>query len=123
MMHRKLSTLLTAAMLIAACLTVHARPQDSLSGDWKARFETDGSERTFYLEMRTSDWKHNHTWGNTLKPSEFYGLDPNLAAADASARFELRREVGTLAFDGSFRSAKGSGTFRFTPSQIGRAHV
>jgi len=28
----------------------------------------------------------------------------------------LRREAGTLAFDGAFRSGKGSGTFRFTPS-------
>jgi len=116
MMYRKLTTLFTAAILIAAALTVHARPQDSLSGEWEARFETEGSGRTFYLETRTSEWKHDHTWGNSHKPGEFYGLDPKLATADGPARFELRREAGTLAFDGAFRSGKGSGTLRFTPS-------
>src|SRR5882757_3799752 len=54
--------------------------------------------------------------GQLHKPSEFYGLDPNLTSTDGPARFELRREAGTLAFDGSFHAGKGSGAFRFTSS-------
>src|SRR5712671_4819580 len=117
MMNRKRTAFFSATILIAAALTAHARAQDSLAGEWQAHFESQGTDRgTFHLEMRTSDWKHNHTWGNSHKPSEFYGLDPNLASTNGPARFELRREAGTLAFDGNFRAGKGSGAFRFTPS-------
>ena len=94
MIYRKLTTLFTAAILIVAAQTVHARSQDSLTGDWQSHFENEGSDRAFYLEMRTSDWRHNHTWGNSHKPGEFYGLDSNVAAADGPAHFGHGAERG-----------------------------
>jgi len=52
-----------------------------------------GTDRgTFYLEMRTFDWKQNHTWGNSHKPSEFYGLDLIFLNRWPGRFVELRRE-------------------------------
>src|SRR5256885_8743026 len=117
MTSKKRTVLLTSLALFAATLPLAAHPQDSVTGDWHARFESEsGKTATFYLEMRTSDWKHNHTWGDTHKPTEFASLDPKLAATGGPAHFELRREAGTLSFEGNFHSGTGSGSFRFSAS-------
>src|SRR4029077_8187486 len=120
MLMRKLTPFVTAAILVAAALTVHGWAQESLKGEWQGRFESGGAERgTFYLEVRTSDWRHNHSWGETHKADEFSGLDANLAAKDGPAHFELRREAGTLAFDGTFRGGKGTAAFHSnTPAEF-----
>src|SRR5215467_14277991 len=110
MILRKISAYVTAILLIAAAVTVHGWAQDVSSGDWKARFDSDGNSHTiFYLEMRMSDRRQTHTWGDTHKLSDFAGLDPSLASKDGPAQFELRREAGTMTFEGSFHSGQGAG--------------
>lgn len=57
--------------------------------------------------------------GKTYRRAEFTGLSD--AAIDAETRtdvrFELRREAGTIAFEGSFRRGRGAGQFTFTPDR------
>lgn len=114
---RQFTTFLTAIVLIAGAVTVHSWAQESLGGEWRAKFDRGAREAgTMYLELRTSSGKHTRNWGNTQKAGDFAGLDAGLASKDGTARFELRREAGTLAFAGSFRGGEGKGDFQFTPN-------
>ena len=54
--------------------------------------------------------------GQSFPIEELAGLPANDDQFTVSSvKFELRREAGTLAFDGSFRDGRGAGLFTFTP--------
>src|SRR5438477_610704 len=65
---------------------------------------------------RSGDWDGGWNMGQTFDVSDISGLpgaDEHLTAA--AVKFELRREAGTLGFDGSFRDGRGAGLFTFVP--------
>ena len=61
--------------------------------------------------------------GQSFPIDELSGLPANDEQFTVgSVKFELRREAGTLAFEGAFRDGRGAGLFTFAPraAYIGR---
>ena len=95
--------------------------QSDIHGTWTAELH---SGRVF-LQVNTAappDWNRNGDWnggwnmGQTFDVSDISGLpgnDDNLTAS--TVKFELRREAGTLGFEGQFRDGRGAGLFTFAP--------
>jgi hypothetical protein len=113
--------MLTALALIAL-QAVSGRAQTSdVHGTWTA--ELHGGR--VFLQVRTAappDWnrgndgRNDWSLGQSFPVDELTGLPGNDdALTAATVKFELRREAGTLAFDGAFRDGRGAGLFTFAP--------
>src|SRR5204862_6997665 len=104
-MHALALGLLAASPLVAVART------HPLSGSWTASIDDDHAEMLDF-SMRTSRHENN---GTRFPIADFTGLTPALvrSASAVNAHFELRREAGTIAYDGSFRNGEGAGTFTF----------
>ena len=117
---RKFMMGLGVVMLMTAVLTMRplrSRADDSIQGDWHARFISETNCVCIDLEVERSSWGHRSNWGNTHKISDFSGLDANIATAkDSPVHFELRRDAGIMSFDGRFHDGQGSGKFSFSAS-------
>ena len=113
---------LLAVVASVACQTIPGRAQTAdINGTWTA--ELHGGK--VFLQVRTApppDWNRSSDWnggwniGQSFPVDELSGLpgnDDQLTAA--SVRFALRREAGTLGFEGAFRDGRGAGLFTFTP--------
>ena len=61
----------------------------------------------------------SHQNGMTLPAAAFTGLSASQiqAAVMTPVQFELRREAGTVAYEGTFRNGNGAGQFTFTPDR------
>lgn len=103
-------------------LTVTASAQTTdIHGTWTAELRNGEA----FVQIRTPpppDSDHGNSpygeWsmGQNVPLDQLAGLpvtDPQFTAANI--KFELRREAGTLAFDGAFRDGRGAGLFTFTP--------
>jgi hypothetical protein len=90
--------------------------QSPLTGTWTAntRENKDGKIHVSF-ERRTEKGGRNQM-GQSYDYSELQGLS---AAQTQNGRvsFQLVREAGTIACEGSFTDGKGSGTFTFTPNR------
>jgi hypothetical protein len=65
---------------------------------------------------RTGDFRGGWNMGQTYPVEDLAGLPANDDRLTASSvKFEMRREAGTIAFDGSFRDGQGAGLFTFAP--------
>src|SRR5580704_16696338 len=113
----KFTLWLAAAILMTAALTARmprTAADDSIHGDWSAKFNEGSTCGCFNLEVERSSWGHHNTWGNTHKISDFVGLDANFATAkDSPVHFEMRRDAGIMNFDGRFHNGEGKGKFSF----------
>jgi hypothetical protein len=109
-------------LALVALQTASGRAQTTdVHGTWTA--ELRGGK--VFLQVRTApppEWNRSDDrrgdWslGQSFPVDELSGLPGNDESLTAAAvRFELRREAGTLAFDGAFRDGRGAGLFTFTP--------
>ena len=73
------------------------------------------------VSLAFSDHPHS-SHGATFAVDEFDGLKP-LLNANGAARFRLRRDAGTFAFDGVIRGGAGGGTMEFVPSETFAAEL
>lgn len=94
----------------AAILFLAAAANAEIRGTWTALRNDDPSRIQLNL-----DRPHNH-FGSTFYISDFGGLSADVVGSQGDVRFELRREAGMLAFDGSFLHGDGAGHFVFTPN-------
>ena len=93
--------------------------QGAIHGTWTAELHNG----KVFLQVRAPaprDWNDRGSgdWsmGQTLPIDELAGLPPNDEQLTASnVKFDMRREAGTLAFEGSFRDGRGAGLFTFAP--------
>ncbi len=91
------------------------RREIQLPGTWELRRADEPDAGRLYL--RLSD-RPGSTHGFMVAIADLAGLPAGLlSGGDGSAKFEVRRDAGTLAFDGVFRAGVGGGTFDFTPSR------
>ena len=92
---------------IAAVFGIPQRPQ---SGTWEIR-PTDDHTRVHLriVEQRSS-------WGSDVPLDRLEGLTrAQLEGAGGPVQFRIRRDAGTLTFDGVLRNSVGAGTFSFSP--------
>src|SRR4029078_1801678 len=101
--------LLVACMLLGGSVAAAAE----LRGTWGADAKGDDSGRLqFSLNARK-----NGNMGMGIPLSDFTGLSwaQVRSAARTPVHFTMRREAGTIEFDGTFRDEQGAGDFVFTP--------
>lgn len=101
---------LTLAILLAATAALA-----DISGAWTAT-ESDKKPGKMYFSMNRG---RHHQNGSTYDTSAFTGLSAAQINAPSSTpvQFELRREAGTVAFEGTFKKGNGAGQFSFTPNR------
>ncbi|MPZ20398.1 MAG: hypothetical protein GEV06_21155 [Luteitalea sp.] len=85
-------------------------PQDTLPGTWEIR-QTD-TTGTVHLRLVEG----NSSSSSNISIEQLEGLTAaQLADADGSVQFRLRRDAGTFTFEGILRRGVGAGTFSFMP--------
>lgn len=84
-------------------------------GAWTASADEKRPDR-FHISITRG---RNHNMGTTMKLSDFTGLTRAQidAATMTPVQFEMRREAGNAAFEGTFRKGKGAGQFTFTANR------
>jgi len=90
--------------------------QSVTSGEWTASVSKNESKINLNFERRPEKGR-KHQIGQSYEFSELQGLTREQTSQDGPVKFTLVREAGTIECEGSFQSGKGSGTFRFIPSQ------
>src|SRR5262245_30642490 len=104
--------------LALGAFAVPAFAQTDIHGTWTAELR----EGKVFLQVRTDppdragsgDYRGGWNMGQSYPVEELAGLPANDERFTASSiKFEMRREAGTLAFDGSFRDGRGAGLFTF----------
>src|SRR5262245_58225459 len=98
-----------------------SRAQSDIHGTWTAEIR----QGKVFLQVRTTppnDWTRSGDWngdwnmGQSFPVDELAGLPANDERLTASTvKFDLRREAGSLAMEGSFRDGRGAGLFNFAP--------
>ena len=105
-------------LLVASAAPVSA--QTDIHGTWTAEIRQ--GKVFLRSDAPPADWNRsgngNGDWnmGQSFPVDELSGLpanDEHLTVA--SVKFDLRREAGSLAFEGSFRDGRGAGLFTFAP--------
>lgn len=104
-MKRLLSTLVV-------CLVATSALAD-LEGAWTAQISDDGR-----LFINTTRHPFGN-WGMSHDISDFAGLTRTQVESQAQVpvQFQLRRDAGTIAFEGTFRRGFGAGQLTFTPNR------
>ncbi len=105
---------LTLVVSLFATAAFAASAFAATEGAWTASADEKRPDR-FYVNITRG---RNHNMGTTMKISDFTGL--TRAQIDAPTmtpvQFQMRREAGNSAFEGTFKNGKGAGQFTFTPS-------
>ncbi|HEX9981645.1 MAG TPA: 4-hydroxy-3-methylbut-2-enyl diphosphate reductase [Thermoanaerobaculia bacterium] len=85
-----------------------------IRGSWNGSLRN-SEPGMIHLELKHQSSHH----GNSMPIGSFTGLSAAQvnAATATPATFSLRREAGTVAFDGAFKQGHGGGEFVFTPSE------
>lgn len=116
---RRFTLFLSALLLVAGALELSAATVTT-RGSWTASLAEKSSNE---LYIRTMHHRSNN--GQTLPLSEIGNLSLSQirSSAQTPVNFELRREAGTIAFEGVFKDGDGAGHFTFTPSSTYEASL
>ena len=104
--------ILAAILALFQALTGQTQTATDINGTWTAELRS----AKVFLQVRTAPpaewngdrWGGDWSTGQTLAVDEFAGLPANDERLSAEQiKFELHREAGTLAFQGSFRDGRG----------------
>ena len=112
-----MSALAIALFAIASSQGAALAQQGELTGEWKASLDAEKPEKIHLSFERRNERGGRQQMGSDYEFSDLTGLSRAQAQSGGAARFTLAREAGTIECEGSFQNGKGSGTFRFTPSQ------
>jgi len=102
----KLILAFAAAFLLA--FTANAE----LHGTWTVDHSWKSDAGTIQLNLN----RPHHQFGSSFPIAALSGLTAADVDSQGDVKFELRREAGTIAFEGSFLHGQGAGHFVFTPS-------
>ena len=97
------------AVVTAATQVTAAAAQDG-GGTWEIR--PSGTDGVVHLRLA----EPNSSTGSNVRVEQLDGLTAaQLTGAGGPVRFRLRRDAGTLTFEGVLRQGVGAGTFTFSP--------
>ena len=112
-----------ACFAVVALFQATGQAQTDIHGTWTAEIH----QGKVFLQVRTApppdsnrsgDWNGDWSMGQSYPVDDLSGLPANDERLTASSvKFEMRREAGTLSFDGSFRDGRGAGLFTFAPRE------
>ena len=88
--------------------------QTTLTGDWKARFDSDKPNKIYLSFERGAEKGGRNQMGQSYDFTDLQNLSIEQARGSGAVKFSLVREAGTIECEGSFSNGKGAGTFRFT---------
>ena len=101
--------------------------QAEIHGTWTAELNIGRvflQVRTDAPDSQSADRRGGWNMGETFSVEELAGLPANDDRLTASnVKFDMRREAGTLGFEGSFRDGRGAGLFTFTPRAAYTAEI
>jgi hypothetical protein len=81
-------------------------------GRWTLGLDPDGKRVWVGFEMRSSDSRHEHSYGRDLDLATVQGLDPRmLHEGSGDVDFEIHRGAGTLHCKGALSKGEGGGFF------------
>ena len=106
--------IVTLTVCLLAATAVGPADSREIAGAWTATTDEHGPQRLSF-SMQTG--RHDHQ-GSQFDLSDFTGLTSEQvnSATRVTVQFELRREAGTIAYEGTFRNGRGAGEFTFTSS-------
>ena len=116
--------LAAAAFLVSPYGPLPLVGSDETAGRWEAELR-DGSDRCglqedglcLQLTLKLGTRLNRSTWGFPVSVADFSGLPAKTDAYSATmVHFELRRDAGTVTFEGSFDRGAGRGEFSFLPN-------
>jgi hypothetical protein len=99
--------ILAASITVGPTVTADARHEDAIDGTWQAQ----QSRSAFYLNVRVARPRGFYQYGHSYQRDELDGY----RRTRRNVGFELRRNAGTVRFDGNPRNARMAGTYEFTP--------
>jgi hypothetical protein len=100
-------------LIVAALVPNRQAVSQTITGEWEADFD----DRRGWVHLRLyEDLRRRGQYGLSIDPDEFADLDIDDLEGSSAIRFELRRDAGTIAFDGRVRDWNGWGDFSFTPN-------
>lgn len=108
--------LLISAWAVSIKLDRIVNAQETRKGEWVGRVrERDGRSRLWvqlYENRDTKDGRENYSQSSfEIETQELSGFNPA-----STSQFTLKREAGTIVFDGLFKDGKGLGDYTFTPN-------
>ena len=106
---KRILTLTLAVFLLAATAMA------DIHGAWTA---DDDEEKAGRIHFNLSQRKFSN-WGQTMRIADFTGLSEAQIRATTMTpvQFQLRREAGTVSFEGTFKNGDGAGQFEFAPNR------
>ena len=111
--------LVAACALVAAVLVVPAHARE-LTGDWMA---TVSEKRPDKLQLSLK-YRHSENSSSRFSKTEFVGLTEAqiVSTTRVPVEFLIKREAGTISFEGTFRAGHGAGEFKFVadPAYAGK---
>ena len=115
----KFGLLTLAAVCLALVLSTAsgAAAQDALAGEWRASLDSAKQDKIHLTFERRGKGGGKNQMGSDYGFPELEGLTRAQAASGGAVRFSLAREAGRIDCEGAFQNGRGSGAFRFTPSQ------
>jgi hypothetical protein len=110
MIRRLFIACITLGIAFAEAASAHA---GVVEGTWNVSIR---SSEHMQLQLKTDD---DGNTGSNFKLESFTGLtmEQVQSATRVPVRFEMRRDAGTIVFDGTFRNGRGAGDFTFTPNR------
>ncbi len=107
------ASLLTAAALPPAAL----ERQPTLDGTWRARLQDNWTRKDGQQWLSLQMDRDDDHFGMSFPMDELQGLGARGDRWTASdVRFSVRRDAGTVDFQGNFSDGRGTGTWRFVPN-------
>ena len=102
------------ALTLVVCLLTSSAFA-AIDGAWTASVDEKRPDRMHVQLMKSA----HSNMGMTMRASDFTGLTAAQIGATVmtNVRFDLRREAGNVAFEGTFRNGKGAGQFTFAPNR------
>jgi hypothetical protein len=99
---------------LSLVVSLFATAAFALDGAWTASMRDDRDHINF--NFTTGNFNNN---GMTLTVAAFTSLTPSqiYATTMTPVNFEMRREAGTISYEGTFRNGKGAGQFTFAPDR------